>query len=116
RLPALFPSLLPRPPSSTLFPYTTLFRSEAERVAFWDALDFVGVQAYYPLAVTARPPADSIRAAWEAIAARLGALAHRTGRRVVLTEVGYRSVAGALREPWSWDETGLQNLVLHRDA
>src|SRR5207249_11182135 len=84
RLPALFPSLLPRPPSSTLFPYTTLFRSEAERVAFWDALDFVGVQAYYPLAATARPPADSIRAAWDGIAARLGALAHRTGRRVVL--------------------------------
>src|SRR5207248_9162776 len=26
----LFPSLLPRPPRSTLFPYTTLFRSETK--------------------------------------------------------------------------------------
>jgi glycosyl hydrolase family 113 len=96
--------------------YCANWYDEAERIQFWDALDFVGVQAYYPLAASARPPADSIRAAWDGVAARLAALARRTGRRVVLTEVGYRSVAGALREPWSWDERGSQDLVLQRDA
>jgi hypothetical protein len=96
--------------------YCANWHDEADRIAFWDALDFVGVQAYYPLGSAARPPADSIRAAWDTIAVRLEALARRTGRRVVLTEVGYRSVAGALREPWSWDESGSQDLELQRDA
>lgn len=96
--------------------YCANWHDEAERLAFWDALDFVGVQAYYPLAATERPAADSIRTAWGAVATRLEALALRTGRRVVLTEVGYRSVAGALSEPWSWDERGAQDLDLQRDA
>src|SRR5439155_23164819 len=31
----LFSSIIPRPPRSTLFPYTTLFRSQCDRTTIW---------------------------------------------------------------------------------
>lgn len=52
---------------------------EAEGVAFWEALDYVGVQAYYPLRVPARPAAGEIRAAWSPVVARLERLARSHG-------------------------------------
>ena len=89
---------------------------EAETVEFWDALDFVGVQAYYPLPAGERPTVAAIRAAWAPIVIRLEKLHLRTGRRVVFTEVGYKSLADSLSEPWRWDLDGTTDLALQRDA
>src|SRR5262249_4272137 len=61
-------------------------------------------------------PIDSIRAAWKPVVARLESLSNHTKRRIVLTEVGYKSTAGALRAPWEWDNDGEQDLELQRDA
>jgi hypothetical protein len=89
---------------------------EVERVAFWDALDFVGVQAYFPLGGAARPSLPELRAAWAPVVRRLRGLSRRTGKRVVFTEVGYKSLAGSLAAPWSWDVSGERDLELQRDA
>src|SRR5437762_8070289 len=50
---------LRRPPRSTLFPYTTLFRSK-----FWDAVDLISVSAYYPLLNDEKPSVSQIKSAW----------------------------------------------------
>ncbi|WP_205699313.1 hypothetical protein [Conexibacter sp. SYSU D00693] len=71
----------------------------AERVRFWDALDVVGVDAYMPLDVRGRPTPEAVRDAWAPWKARLAALHRRTGRDVLLTELGYASRTGALAEP-----------------
>jgi hypothetical protein len=89
---------------------------EAEDVAFWGDLDFIGVQAYYPLTASPHPTLDEICTAWVPIVGRLAALSKRTGRRVVFTEVGYRSLAGCLAEPWKWDTAGAVDLGVQRDA
>jgi hypothetical protein len=90
--------------------------AEAETVGFWEALDFVGVQAYFPLRVSGAPDATTIRKAWDPVIARLDALATRVGRPIVFTEVGYKSVAGCLSEPWAWSTDGTTDLALQRDA
>ncbi len=89
---------------------------EEEEVAFWDDLDFVGVQAYYPLTDAPHPTLGQLRDGWGPIVARLGALAHRTGKPIVFTEVGYKSVAGSVAAPWKWDFAGALDLDLQRDA
>ncbi len=74
-----------------------------ERVGIYDLVDRVGVCAYFPLVPTAVAPTPSIEMlarAWQGPGARLAALGARVGRPVVLTELGYRSQAGALAEPW----------------
>jgi hypothetical protein len=90
--------------------------NEAEDVAFWDDLDFVGVQAYYPLRGDPHGDPLELRASWREAAARLEALARRTGRRVVLTEVGYKSLRGSLARPWEWGTEGEVDLGLQSQA
>ncbi|MEZ5064490.1 MAG: hypothetical protein R3B81_07115 [bacterium] len=68
---------------------------EAERVTFWDALDFVGVDAYWPVAARRDPSRLDALAAWQPWLARVEALARRADRDVVFTEIGYRSCDGA---------------------
>lgn len=90
--------------------------NEAEGVPFWKDLDFIGVQAYYPLVAPERPRVEEIRGAWTPIVARLAALSERTAKRIVFTEVGYRSTAGCLAEPWKWRADGTVDFDLQRDA
>jgi hypothetical protein len=71
---------------------------EAETVPFWDRLDDVGVTLYPPLG------ADADRAGRLAImrgvADRIDALSARTGKPVIVGEIGLRSAVGAAAEPW----------------
>jgi len=74
---------------------------EAESIQFWDALDAIGVDAYYPLTDEGeRPTPKRLLTAWREIAAGLRALSERWGRPVILTEVGYPSQAGATTTPF----------------
>ncbi|MEQ1895744.1 MAG: hypothetical protein ABL998_24660 [Planctomycetota bacterium] len=71
-----------------------------EDVPFQDALDAIGVSAYYPLAVADDATVDELRRAWEPIRAGLATLARRHDRPIVFTEVGWRPIRGALAQPW----------------
>jgi hypothetical protein len=74
------------------------------------------VQSYYPLSPRASPTRAEIEAAWTPIAAKLEALAKRTGKPVVLTEVGFKSSDYALKEPWQWGAGGGVNLDIQKAA
>lgn len=70
-------------------------------VQFWDAVDEIGLTAYFPLARTDDAPSEAaLIEAWRGPHAALAALRQRTGKPVILTEVGYPSRRGALRAPW----------------
>jgi len=80
--------------------YAANWVQEAESVRFWDALDEVGIDAYMPLTPgDPDPTVAQLRAAWEPWLARMRAVGARTGRPVVLTEVGYTSRLGTAQEP-----------------
>jgi hypothetical protein len=74
----------------------------AQVVAFWDALDYIGIDAYMPLATTANPSVDELASAWRdrGYVAGLGALHRRFGKPVLLTELGYQSRFGTAITPW----------------
>jgi hypothetical protein len=71
---------------------------EAETVPFWSRLDAIGVSLYPPLG------ADRDRVgrlnAMHAVARRLDQVAARTGRHIIVGEIGLRSAAGATAKPW----------------
>jgi hypothetical protein len=96
--------------------YCANWNEEAERLGFWDDLDFIGVQAYYPLATVSRPSKKDIEAAWAPVVKRLEELAKRTGKPLVFTEVGFKSHEGSLKEPWRWETNGAVDFDLQRDA
>lgn len=79
---------------------------EYHRVAFWDALDLIGIDAYWPLA--GRPTTDvaALRRAWRPIVDRLAAFAARLDRPILFSEAGYVSQRGCTVEPYSWTISG----------
>jgi hypothetical protein len=82
--------------------YAANWDGEFGEVEFWDALDYIGVQAYFPLSDAAAPDLANLIAAWEEPVSRLAALAERSGKPIIFTEIGYRSIRHAATEPWGW--------------
>ncbi len=84
--------------------YAANWYAEFEEVPFWDALDYIGIQAYFPLADGNRPSVEELKAAWRPHLEAIERVQRRFGKPVLFTEVGYRSAPGAARDPWSWPE------------
>lgn len=71
-----------------------------EAVPFWDAVDLIGVQAYFPVSHEAYPGREAIERGWQAPLTKLRELASRHNKPVLFTEIGYDLAAQAAREPW----------------
>lgn len=76
---------------------------EAVSVRWWDALDFIGVDAYYPLAASEHATVDELVQAWEPYRNQLAALAQHWHKPVVFTEIGYQSRVSTYLTPWQRD-------------
>ena len=73
-----------------------------ERVPFWDRVDQIGVQAYFPVSDRVAPTSDEIDRSWKRNFGRLTALSKQHGRKPVLfTEIGYPRSRDAARTPWA---------------
>ncbi len=82
-----------------------------ERVSFWDALDSVGIQAYFPVldepSAGGHVPSQAVLdAGWEDIRRRVAAFSRRVGKPVIFTEVGYNNSPAAAIRPWDWQADG----------
>lgn len=74
---------------------------EVHSVPFWDALDYVGVQAYFPLSHRTDPNDAELSAGWDRHVARLVTLAKKYGDKPILfTEIGYPRSRNAAKRPW----------------
>jgi hypothetical protein len=78
--------------------YVAHNEAEAEAVPFWQTLDAIGVSLYPPLGADDDRPHRI--AVMRRVAERLDALAARTGKAVLVGEIGLRSAQGAAAKPW----------------
>lgn len=82
--------------------YGANWHDDYEHVSFWDALDYIGVNAYFPISEGDSPSLSELRRGWTRHSNALEELADRENLPVVFTELGYRSVSYAAAEPWRW--------------
>ncbi len=75
-----------------------------EGVTFWDRLDVVGIQAFYPLAEHSGATLDELRRAAVARADRLEEASRRWARPVMFAEFGYTARPDPTLRPWEWPE------------
>ncbi|WP_197680351.1 glycoside hydrolase family 113 [Mycolicibacterium rutilum] len=73
---------------------------EYRRVAFWDAVDLVGIDAYWSLTTEPTTDVPELRRALDSRRTELAAFAEMTGRRILFTETGFPSQHGAATAPW----------------
>ncbi|WP_420637205.1 glycoside hydrolase family 113 [Candidatus Palauibacter sp.] len=74
------------------------------KIEFWDALDLVGVDAYFPLADDPTPAVEMLVEAWQPWSDELREVARTTGKPILFAEFGYRSVDGAAGRQWELPE------------
>ncbi len=79
--------------------YAGNWHSDYDRATFWDRLDFIGVDAYFPLADNAQATPAAIASGARDVAERLRQAAERYRKPVILTEIGYAARTGAWVEP-----------------
>ena len=89
---------------------------EAEGFHDWDAFDYIGVNAYYPISTAPDPTLSQLTSGWQAPLAKLAALSTRSGRPVLFTEAGFRSVRGAAANPWDQNGSGSDDPALQARA
>jgi hypothetical protein len=82
-----------------------------QRFPYWDELDFIGVDAYFPISESITPSADEVYEKWLPFAKELGQFALKKKKMIVFTEFGYRSIDKPVWKQWEieWvsDTTGV---------
>ena len=91
---------------------------EENRVLWWDAVDYIGVDAYYPLTRKNNPTVEELKEAWDLRGhlSLLEDLASRFSKPIILTEFGYRSADGANKVPGAYQNEAPLDLQEQADA
>lgn len=80
--------------------YAANWGEEFETLPFWDALDFIGLNNYYPLTESPGQGLPEMLARGRDLTGTIERVQRRWRRPVVFTEVGYPSVKGGTFRPW----------------
>ena len=76
--------------------YAANWGTEFENVDFWDELDFVGLNCYYPLSKEDSPTDDEMKAKFDTIKTKIKTVYEKFKKPIVFTEIGFRSI----NMPW----------------
>ena len=90
--------------------------SNAENIQFWDALDYIAIDAYYPLSNKNNPSVEELINAWSPRRQKIETLAERWSRKIIFTELGYKSQLGTAIRPWEWKKDGALSELEQQNA
>ncbi len=82
--------------------YSANHSGEEFFLSWWDALDYIGIDAYYPLSVRSNPTLTELDLAWQHFTLTLRGLYATWHKPILFTELGYRSADGAAARPYEW--------------
>jgi len=91
------------------------------KVHFWDKLDYIGINAYFPLSENASPTVEELEKAWTDDHVKISKLQERFKKPVLFTEFGYRSIDKATGNQWELEDDfrydpGKANLEVQANA
>lgn len=76
--------------------------TEYEHIEFWDALDYIGIQAYFPLSEKSNPNLKTLVKGWNKKIEEIEKVQRVFQKPVLFTEIGYCNTIDASVEPWVW--------------
>ncbi|MCL5027072.1 MAG: glycosyl hydrolase family 53 [Chloroflexi bacterium] len=79
---------------------------EEGKIQWWDAVDYIGANAYYFLTDVNNPTLSQLKVGWQTPVRDLGWLSSHWQRPVIFTEIGYRDLDGTNRRPGDWGMVG----------
>ncbi|MCR8692918.1 hypothetical protein NWP13_10300 [Rhodococcus pyridinivorans] len=73
-----------------------------DRVSFWDALDMIGIDAYWSLSTAPTTDVQVLKDSWQPYRDKLASMAATYGRKILFTEAGFTSQEGTTTDPSNW--------------
>ncbi|RLD29252.1 MAG: glycoside hydrolase [Bacteroidetes bacterium] len=90
---------------------------EFKRTPFWRELDYIGIDAYFPVSDNKTPTVEDCKVGWQEHKALIKTYSKQFNKPVLFTEYGYRSVDFTGKEPWKSDRNMTQvNLEAQTNA
>lgn len=71
-----------------------------DSVPFWHLLDYIGIDAYFPISSKTTPSVAEIKVIWADLKLQLKDFSFKKGKQIIFTEYGYRSINRALSKQW----------------
>jgi hypothetical protein len=91
--------------------------NEFEKIPFWDQLDFIGIQGYFPLTKSKSPEIIELVKGWQKPLSQIERVQKKFNKPVIFTEIGYKSTNDAAIEPWTWPtQEDLEKISLETQA
>lgn len=87
-----------------------------ENVQFWDQLDYIGVDAYFPICDQKTPEVDNLIGLWDPVKKKLKGYADKHNKPILFTEYGYQSIDFSASEHWNISSGSSLNMVAQRNA
>lgn len=78
---------------------------EYKRTPFWAYLDFIGIDAYFPISENKTPSVEDCLEGWQTHFYEIKENHEKFNKPVLFTEFGYRSVDYTAKEPWESDRS-----------
>ncbi len=76
---------------------------EYARVPFWNELDYIGIDAYFPLSEQKTPTVQELKEGWLKWKPTMKAFSVDNKKPILFTEFGYRSMDYTAKKPWLVD-------------
>jgi hypothetical protein len=87
-----------------------------EDIRFWDLLDFIGINAYFPLSEEMDPTYEELLAGWQKWLPEIEQFQRKINKPVIFPEAGANSADGAAIRPWEHAPSTKVNLRLQEDC
>lgn len=84
--------------------YAANWYKEYSKITFWDELDYIGIQGYFPIAKSIYSDKDDFIKSWKKYKRSISKIHKRYGKPVVFTEIGYVNHHQAAKRPWIWPQ------------
>ena len=82
--------------------YAANWDEEYSNIDFWDALDYAGIDAYFPLSVKENPSLQELKKGWNLWLIDIEHWQKKINKPVIFTECGYTSSTMAAKKPWEY--------------
>lgn len=79
--------------------YAANWGDEFEKVGFWDEIDYIGIDCYYPLGQGDKVNKKTLKAKFNQVLKKIEGVSKKYNKPLLFTEIGFRSVDETWRNP-----------------
>ncbi|MFT4602313.1 MAG: hypothetical protein ACI857_002499 [Arenicella sp.] len=77
-----------------------------QKVPFWNDLDYIGIDSYFPLSLAENPKISELVKSWKTIMPIIEQYSSSKKKKIVFTEFGFKSTSKGTISPWEHKDDG----------